>query len=45
MLNWQVRDPEIKGDIKETVADIVDVIKEINAVMRYLTEEIEKKGK
>ncbi len=42
MLNWAVRDPEIKGDTKETVADIVDVIKEINAGMRYLTEEIEK---
>ena len=40
MLNWQVRDPEIKGDIKESVADIVNVIKEINANMRYLTEAI-----
>lgn len=43
MLNWAVRDPEIKGDIKETLADIIDVIREINAQMRYVTQLTEDK--
>ena len=45
MLNWAVRDPEIKGDTKQTLEDIVDVIKEINACMRYVTEAIENEVK
>lgn len=42
MLEWTVRDPEIKRDIKESVAEIINAIKEMNAQMRYITEIINK---
>lgn len=44
MLNWPVRDPELKGDIKESMIEVINIIKDINAHMRYITEKVAEKN-
>lgn len=41
---WSVRDPDMKDSPEDTLRDIVDVIREINAAMRIVCDSINKEG-
>lgn len=43
MIKWDMRDPDEKEDVRETLREIINVVKEINARLRILCEEVNEK--